>query len=114
MAEIFKVKKQIEFSASHRLDLDYLSKCTTVHGHNWQVTVCCQSSQLNNSGMIVDFTEIKDVVKKLDHKDLNEILPFNPTAENIAKWLCDQIPYCYKVTVQESQNNEATYEKILD
>ena len=42
--------------------------------------------------------------------DLNELLPFNPTAENIAKWITDQIPECYKTKVQESGGNTAIYE----
>ena len=45
------------------------------------------------------------------HKNLNEVLSFNPTAENIAKWICDQIPQCFKVMVQESENNIAWYEE---
>ena len=49
--------------------------------------------------------------EKLDHKNLNEVLSFNPTAENIAKWICDQIPQCFKVMVQESENNIAWYEE---
>lgn len=44
-------------------------------------------------------------------QNLNEILPFNTTAENMAKWICDQIPGCFKVMVQESENNIAWYEK---
>ena len=47
------------------------------------------------------------IQEKLDHKNLNEVLSFNPTAENIAKWICDQIPQCFKVMVQESENNIA-------
>jgi 6-pyruvoyltetrahydropterin/6-carboxytetrahydropterin synthase len=42
---------------------------------------------------------------------LNELLPFNPTAENIAHWICDQIPQCFRVEVQESEGNTAIYEK---
>ena len=61
--------------------------------------------------MVVDFTVIKEKVKSLlDHQLLNEILPFNPTAENMARWICEQIPHCYKVDVQESRGNVATYE----
>ena len=60
--------------------------------------------------MVCDFSKIKnDIHGKLDHQNLNDVLPFNPTAENIAKWICDQIPECYKVTVQESEGNTATY-----
>ena len=62
--------------------------------------------------MVVDFTQIKQTVKeKLDHQNLNEVLPFNPTAENIARWVCKQIPQCYKVEVQESEGNIVIYEK---
>lgn len=62
--------------------------------------------------MVVDFTHIKQVVKdQLDHKNINEVLSVNPTAENIARWICDQIPSCVKVEVQESEGNTAIYEK---
>ena len=62
--------------------------------------------------MVIDFTHIKQVVKdQLDHRNLNEVLPFNPTAENIARWICDQLPTCYKVEVQESEGNTEIYEK---
>ena len=64
--------------------LPYRSKCASLHGHNWIITVYCRSSRLNSEGMVVDFTRIKEVVtEKLDHQNLNEVLPFNPTAENI-------------------------------
>ena len=62
--------------------------------------------------MVEDFTLIKKLISdKLDHQNFNEVLNFNPTAENIAKWICDQIPTCYKVSVQESNGNTAIYEK---
>ena len=68
--------------------------------------------QLAADGMVVDFAHVKRMIQeKLDHKNLNEVLSFNPTAENIAKWICNQIPQCFKVMVQESENNIAWYEK---
>ena len=47
----------------------------------------------------------------LDHKNLNEVLPCNPTAENIARWVCERSPACFKVEVQESEGNTAVYEE---
>ena len=107
---MYYIKKTLEISACHKLNLSYESKCRNMHGHNWVITVYCRSRQLDANGMVCDFTHIKEKIHGyLDHGNLNELLPFNPTAENIAKWICDQIPECYKVSVQESEGNTATY-----
>lgn len=109
---MYTVIKRMEVSASHSLNLSYSSKCENLHGHNWIITVSCRSGILNEDGMVVDFTHIKEVVMgKLDHQNLNEVLSFNPTAENIARWICDQIPTCFRVEVCESEGNTAIYEK---
>lgn len=109
---MFIVKKRMEIAGAHRLNLNYESKCANLHGHNWIVTVWCKSQTLDANGMVIDFTHIKrEVQDKLDHKFLNDVVPFNPTAENIAKWVCEQIPNCYRVLVQESEGNVATYER---
>lgn len=93
------------------MTLNYKSKCQDLHGHNWQVVVYCKSETLNENGMVVDFTQIKKTVHdKLDHKHLNDVVDFNPTAENIARWIVEQIPCCYKCDVQESNGNVASYE----
>ena len=84
---MFTVIKRMEISAAHKLILPYRSKCASLHGHNWIITVYCRSERLN------------------------AVLPFNPTAENIARWVCKQIPQCYKVEVQESEANTVIYEK---
>ena len=130
---MFKVTKRIEISSSHKLDLPYESKCKNLHGHNWIIEVEVSSEHLNHCGMIMDFVQIKGIVNQLDHKNINEIvitddgLPINPTAENIAKWIANNLIDCLndtwqenfslsknpvkvtKITVQESEGNVACY-----
>ena len=76
------------------------------------ITIFCKAKNLNADGIVVDFTEVKRRIHGyLDHGNFNELLPFNPTAENIARWVCEQIEGCYRVEVEESRNNVAIYEK---
>lgn len=105
---VYTIVKKLEVAGCHQLQLPYQSKCSSLHGHNWLITVYLASRQLNDEGMVVDFKQIKQKVHGyLDHGNLNELLPFNPTAENIAAWVVQQFPQCYKAVVQESGGNTA-------
>ena len=114
---MYYVSKRMEIAGAHHLSLPYDSKCENLHGHNWIVTVHCKSDKLTNYGMIVDFTKIKkEIHDKLDHSYINDVVdPLNPTAENLARWICKKVSAicevgsCYKVEVQESEGNIATY-----
>lgn len=110
---MYYVSKRMEIAGSHRLALSYDSPCQNLHGHNWIITVYCKAETLNADGMIVDFKHIKERIhKRLDHQNVNDVLPFNPTAENIARWCVEQIPECYKAKVQESEGNIAVYTTV--
>lgn len=121
---MYRVSKKMEISAMHQLELDYTSPCSGSHGHNWYITVEIEGYRLNRNGMLIDFTVIKDLIhKKMDHKNLNEVFEFNPTAENIAFWVSEEInkylqetvghlfAYCSKVRVEETQGNFAEWER---
>lgn len=109
---MYYITKRLEIAGSHSLNLNYPSKCSRLHGHNWIITVHCRAAELDENGMVTDFSRIKEQVEEyLDHKNFNELFTFNPTAENIARWICDQIPNCYRVDVQESEGNIAAYER---
>lgn len=109
---MYFISKRIEVAFAHQLHLTYESKCQRMHGHNGIVHIYCCSETLNENGMVTDFTHIKEMVQnKLDHQCANDLFDFNPTAENMAHWICNQVDHCYKVTFQESEGNVACYVK---
>jgi 6-pyruvoyltetrahydropterin/6-carboxytetrahydropterin synthase len=88
---MYEITVEAEFSSAHSLR-GYEGGCESLHGHNWRVEVFVRSARLDTLGMVVDFRTLKArvraLVKDLDHKNLNEIPPFddiNPTAENISE-----------------------------
>ena len=110
---MYRVRKRLEIAGAHKLSLNYESKCSNIHGHNWIVEIYMQSKDLDRNGMVMDFTHIKkEIHDALDHKYINDVVQVNPTAENIARWICEKLgEKCYKVTVQESEGNIAEYER---
>jgi 6-pyruvoyltetrahydropterin/6-carboxytetrahydropterin synthase len=69
-----------------------------VHGHNYRCQVTLEGDRLDSIGLLVDFVEMKRVVHavldRMDHQWLNDFPPFdvlNPSAENMAKYIYDEI-----------------------
>jgi 6-pyruvoyltetrahydropterin/6-carboxytetrahydropterin synthase len=120
---MYELTIESHFAAAHQLR-GYKGKCEAMHGHNWRVQVTVSSETLNDIGLVIDFTDLKqisnEVIQSLDHSFLNEVFPFteiNPSSENIAKWLFDSIKKkvddknvsCSSVTVWESETSSATF-----
>jgi 6-pyruvoyltetrahydropterin/6-carboxytetrahydropterin synthase len=103
---LHRVTRAIEFCYGHRL-LDYEGKCRHLHGHNGLLEVDVDADELNEMGMVMDFGDVRDLVKRwvdlnIDHRmvlwsrdplaavliDMGEpvyVLDENPTAENLAR-----------------------------
>ena len=120
---MFEVEIILSFSAAHRLR-DYNGKCERLHGHNYKVHVACRARDTGETGMVIDFVELKkaasEVLERFDHRFLNDVSPFDqiePSAENIAKYLFDEIAanlgdrssLLHNVSVWESDTSRATY-----
>ena len=87
------LRKEFIFDAAHNL-VRYHGKCETLHGHTYRLAVVLEGTP-DEEGMILDFCELSRIVKervvsRLDHAYINDILE-QPTAENIAHWVWDQI-----------------------
>ena len=123
---MFQVTVEDTFAAGHFLR-NYKGKCENPHGHNYKVRVTLEGQDLDKAGLLVDFKDLKDVMKhvidRLDHQMINEIEPFtvlNPSAENLAKYFYDETNAKLKVTtngrvhvrdvtVYETDTTTATY-----
>ncbi len=121
---MFEVSVEHTFAAGHALR-NYRGKCENVHGHNYRVQITLRGEKLDSVGMLVDFTELKRVLRgiseQLDHVFINDVEPFtvlNPTAENMAWFFHEELVKTLKldnpvevaeVKVWETDIQSATY-----
>lgn len=89
---MFEVAVEQTFAAGHALR-NYKGRCENVHGHNFKVRVVIEGEKLDETGLLVDFLDVKAamqaIIDRLDHVFLNDVEPFdvkNPSAENIAEY----------------------------
>jgi len=107
----YSVTKRLDFCYGHRL-MDYDGVCRHLHGHNALVEIDIQADELDHRHMVVDFSDVKRLVKawvdrELDHKMILRrddplvavlqaqgeplfLIDGNPTAERLAKLIYDQ------------------------
>ena len=122
---MFEVSVEETFAAGHALR-NYRGKCENVHGHNYRVQITMEGERLNDTGLLVDFADVKRLVRavvaRLDHQFLNDLAPFdaiNPSAENMARYFYDEIsgglppgPRIREVKIWETDITSATYRPI--
>ena len=94
---MFEVTIEETFAAGHALR-NYRGKCENMHGHNYRAEVTLRGAELDAIGLLVDFVELKKVVHavldRMDHQWLNDFPPFdvlNPSAENMARYIYDEV-----------------------
>jgi 6-pyruvoyltetrahydropterin/6-carboxytetrahydropterin synthase len=131
---MYQVTREIHFCYGHRL-LNYTGKCKNLHGHNGLAVITVESEELDELGMVTDFSNIKSIVSQwiddnLDHRMIlcqedpllpilrqqNEpvfVMKVNPTAESIARLIFDFVAEVgfpvTKVTLWETASCFATY-----
>jgi 6-pyruvoyltetrahydropterin/6-carboxytetrahydropterin synthase len=122
---MFEVMIERNFSSAHQLR-GYKGKCENLHGHNYKIEIYARGRELDNIGLLVDFGELKtaadEVVQYLDHRNINELPPFdvelNPSAENLARYILERVASrvgdervkIYKVRCFETPTSVATYQ----
>ena len=112
---MFEVTVEATFSSGHYLR-NYQGKCENPHGHNYRVLVTLVGKDLDQTGLLLDFKLLKQVLRPvvdyLDHQMINNLEPFttlNPSAENLAKYFFDQVSaHVFEMTRGSVQVKQST------
>ena len=59
---MYQIRIEFTFDSGHRL-LNYDGKCAYPHGHTYRAEIFLESTELNNLGLVYDFTDLKDQIK---------------------------------------------------
>ena len=117
---MYELTVEAQFDSAHCLR-GYEGACENLHGHTYRVMVSYQGSELDHLGMLVDFKRLKkelaDIISYLDHQYLNDLPEFreqNPTAENVARFVFEEMRKrlgdgVHRSTVWETPTSAASY-----
>ncbi|MBL7769980.1 MAG: 6-carboxytetrahydropterin synthase QueD [Flavipsychrobacter sp.] len=111
--------KEFTFDSAHFLpNVPEGHKCKEMHGHTYRLRVWVEGPLDPVLGWVMDFADLKKVVKpvvnRLDHKCLNKIDGLeNPTCERIAVYIWDQVkpllPLLAKIELHETPTSGVVY-----
>jgi len=123
------IGKKFTFAASHQLwrqdwleakNREVFGRCSRLHGHNYYVEIELEGKVQDEDGMVLNYYELGDIIKVLDHRHLNDILPTLPTAENLSLFIGSLVDKkiaekgntdarCLRVLVKETDSSFAVY-----
>ncbi len=88
------LRRRFGFEAAHRLP-NHPGKCRELHGHSYKLVVEVDRPVDPESGMAIDFSDLKKIVgehilARLDHRYANDLID-NPTAEHMAVWIWNEL-----------------------
>ena len=111
--------KSFTFEAAHRLpNVPEGHKCARLHGHSFNVEIHVSGPVGDDTGWVMDFSDLKTAFKplyeQLDHHYLNEIPGLeNPTSERLAEWiwhhLKPELPLLSEVVIRETCTSGCRY-----
>lgn len=134
-----KLSKTFTFGAAHRIP-NHKEKCKNIHGHNYEVEFIFEGKEIaeegySSSGMLIDFGDVKKVVKNIidliDHSYIayhqdKEIIDFfneqgfklyimktSPTAENLAKEIFQKASESLEKHLQNLSNDDLYSKDIV-
>jgi 6-pyruvoyltetrahydropterin/6-carboxytetrahydropterin synthase len=114
-----EIYKDFNFDSAHFLpNVPEGHKCKRLHGHTYHLRVYISGTPNNEVGWIMDFGELKSIVKpiidELDHNYLNEIPGLeNPTSELLVKWIWNRLkpllPQLSRIALKETCTSGCMY-----
>ena len=130
---MLKVSKEFTFDSAHKLENIYkddawnlktYGKCNHIHGHTYKLVVTVAGDPNPDTGMLVNFVTLKEVVTKniirtMDHKFLNTVFPHGTitTCENMLKYfwnmLVIDLPNLYEINLWETPTSYASMQRDI-
>lgn len=119
----FELNKDMHFSAAHYIPAEQAGQCARMHGHTYTLNITIAGNELNTTGFLIDFKELKNLIhKRYDHTVLNDHTEFTetfPTTEQLAEQIflmtqkmldeTDNRPRCLQVIVRETPTSYVVY-----